>query len=81
MLGYGAEMTDYEWLYPKQLPTFMSNSTKVPDDGFPLVESNNPAYWQALNELGKQGRLPERIWNDHRKSTKKSGNSQRLQES
>jgi len=32
------------------------------DDGYPAVESNNPKYWRALNELGKQGRLPERIW-------------------
>jgi hypothetical protein len=38
------------------------NPGRPSDDGFPLVEANNPEYWRALNELGKQGRLPERIW-------------------
>lgn len=31
-------------------------------DGFPPVESDSPQYWQVLNEMGKRGELPERIW-------------------
>lgn len=35
---------------------------RVPPDGFGPVEANNNAYWDEINEMGKRGELPERIW-------------------
>lgn len=49
VLGDGAEMND-------------DNPGRPNDDGYPLVEADSPEYWRALNDLGRQGRLPERIW-------------------
>lgn len=34
----------------------------VSDDAYGPVESNNPTYWRTLNEMGKRGELPKRIW-------------------
>ncbi len=34
----------------------------VEPDGYGPVEADNGAYWRELNEMGKRGELPERIW-------------------
>lgn len=40
----------------------MNLPSKVPPDGFGLVEAVNPEYWRTLNEMGKRGELPEKTW-------------------
>ena len=40
----------------------MTLPDRVLTDGFGPVESDNPRYWQELNEMGRRGELPERIW-------------------
>ena len=39
-----------------------TNLGRPNDDGYPLVEADNPRYWQELNEMGRKGELPDRIW-------------------
>ena len=39
-----------------------TNPGRPNDDGYELVEAENPEYWQAVNELGKRGELPESQW-------------------